>query len=812
MSTHLQQRACPRSSAVPLTTRATEALQLGKFKDAVQLFKQLLRQDSRPEWRDGLNDAYAGRARALAAKGMFEEAEIVLGNTLASDGTVREPLLYVQCLIRRGQQQKAAEHAIKYIGTGKISAAEASQLADLTAALCLAAPLRLESPADPESERSKWVEQAIAARQALSAWTEGKPQEQIESLLRQLGLRSAFKPLRVIIKALSTASYDPGRARQLLETVPSQSAFASFRFAVEAALPTQAECLSKWGQASKAQQLFVSQVNGWSEVASQCLAQLVKADRSGPGSLFSFLLKQTGRLASDELKAACFNLLPRIPDRLPQFEKIFGPLSALDKHRVLALAAEERTDWQNAERHWLAAAASLDPKRAESKLAAGVIYRHLARLARENQELEDSLFLHYLEKSLDVDPDHLPTVLDLLDVYRANHQAQNWARLADAAVRRFPKEGAVLLQAIDAALERQAYKKAAGFARKLLVLDPINQPARQRMIGLQISVARRQVRAKRPELAWNALAEAAEWERPDAPSFLLRINRGLLAARLDRGPEAEVQLRQGVQLAGGGVAGWFQAALENVLMGANETCAALLRQELVWAREAAPTKEAILTVAAASCSATGDSKQAIAELIFHIRGWLLKGSAIAWSAAEFHAIAQAFQHAGAFDLLAEYAKLASQRQPEDPTSRFYQVVARTRNDSGKLCVQESKELLDLAAKAAGRDDFHAAHRIWRFIDQSSGAPPRGGTQRIASSLLDFDVDDDLEQLLALSLQDTPPEMVRDLVASLGEGRAIKSLVNRLRKSLLGPIVPDDLIHDLAKVMVESAMPSRRPRP
>ena len=60
-----------------------------------------------------LAEAYAERARTLAAKGMFEEAEIALSKAAGPDGTIRDPLLYVQCLVKRGQVHKAAELAVK---------------------------------------------------------------------------------------------------------------------------------------------------------------------------------------------------------------------------------------------------------------------------------------------------------------------------------------------------------------------------------------------------------------------------------------------------------------------------------------------------------------------------------------------------------------------------------------------------------------------------------------------------------------------------------------------------------------------------
>src|ERR1700740_2582876 len=116
MSHLLRQGSLQEASVPPRAVKATEALRLGDFKQAIELFKRLVKQDARPEWRDALAEAYAGRAQMLAAKGLFEEAETALSKAAAPDGTVRDPLLYVQCLIKRGQVHKAAELAVKNIG------------------------------------------------------------------------------------------------------------------------------------------------------------------------------------------------------------------------------------------------------------------------------------------------------------------------------------------------------------------------------------------------------------------------------------------------------------------------------------------------------------------------------------------------------------------------------------------------------------------------------------------------------------------------------------------------------------------------
>ena len=793
-------------------------MRAGDFKQAIDLFKRLLKQDARTEWRDALAEAYAGRARTLAAKGMFEEAEIALSKAAAADGAVQDPLLYVQCLVKRGQVQKAAELAVKYVVNDKVPAATAPQLAELAAALWLVAPVPLAPPANQQSEGGKWVEHAAAAQQSLAAWIEGKPPQEIDLLLSRIPLRSAFRGLRLSLKSLLTAPSDPARARQLLDGIPPESVFAAFRFAIEAALPGESgEPVARPRPSSRAQQVFAAEVKSLPSSAAQSLAQLVKAELRGPGALLSFLAGQTGTFPADEVRSACLNLLPQAPDRLQQFERTFGPLSEFNKNRVLALAAEAGSDWGRAEQRWRLAAQNVEHAAdTEARLSAGVIYRHLARLTQDNPEMEGegtSEFpsIEYLERSLQADADYLPAILQLIGLYRTNKQDKDWHRLAEEAAQRFPNESAILLQALDSAIARKAYKKAVGFASRLLTLDPINQAVRQQMIELHISHARKQTRSKRADLAWKELASAAEWERPGTLNFLLYINQGLVGRELGREPDAEARLRQGVELAGGGVAGWFRASLEHALMNAGETNAALLRQELVRARQAeAPTKERILSiVSAVSGDEAREGKKAVAGLIFGIRDWLLKGSNLAWFAAEFQPIAEMFKRADAYDLMGDYATSASRREPDDAIWRYYQVVARVKGDCGRLSFSDTEELIEIAEDASHRHDFHMASRIQRFVEGSGpeSAPRRGSRWISEVDLTGFDDEDEgddaLSDLLAMSLENAPPDMVKRMIAKLGQRGAVTALVDRIRTSPLGAVLPEKALRELAKGIVDS---------
>ena len=431
------------ASADKLAAEAAEALGLSRFKEAIELYKRLLKFEDRPQWRDGLATAYVGRAKALAAKGMFKEAEIVIGNAVALGGVVEEPLFLIDCLVRQGEIDKALAQALKHVGAETVDPSEGRLLAEFAAALFLARPVALAAGAGDSPARAEWIGAANAARAALAALTAQKPADEIEPLLSNIPARSPFGPVRLIVKGLLTEN--AAKARRLFDGVPPTSAFGPLRLAVEAALPGEpAEVVGRLSGASAAQRACAVDWLGGSAAGPSTLAHLLEAERAGPGALFSFLSKPGATLPAADVRNACFNLLPQVPDRIVPFEKAFGKLSEAEKARVLALAAEAKADWRRAETQWRAAAEPLakDGSR-EGLLSAGVIYRHLTALAAQQGAIAgdatfDDPVVFYLRKSVDCDPDHFPAVLQLIKLYREDGDDKEWHALADEAAQRFP--------------------------------------------------------------------------------------------------------------------------------------------------------------------------------------------------------------------------------------------------------------------------------------------------------------------------------------------------------------------------------------
>ena len=800
-------RQAPGHTAPPavLAEQGLDALRRERFKEAVELFKQAIRVEPRPDWKDSLADAYQGRACGLARKGMFKEAAMVLENTMQAEGTVRDPSLYVSCLIRDSQQQKAAAYLLNH-------PPEEETLAALAAALLLSVPRLPDLATAATPEQRRWHTTAMASRTALAAWCNGVPASEIDHQLNVISLRSAFRPVRLLLKTLITPMDDADRTRRVLETIPPGSPFFSLREAIAAVLLRDSALdADTWHRLTPAQQTFVAETTGLTAAALQFLTRLGEAERGGSGALFNFLLKQND-LPRAVVRNACLNLLPQIPDRVSQFERAFGALSVADHQRIQALAAESRGNWTAAGRFWAATAAAIAHAGTDraSGLARGVIYRHLADLAAKHGDIDagapfNDPIVVYLQQACAADPEHLPSHLQLIHHYREEPSSKDWHQLVEGTVKRFPNDARVLQQALNSALARKAYKQASGFARRLLQINAINPGVRRQMIELQIAYARKQMRAKRPDLALKALKEAAAWERSDAPSAPLRIAQALVEGQTDRADQAEIKLREAVALAGGGVAGWFRARLEADLMKIGGHVG-WVHQALVHARETPPTPEAIMAVVSVLAQPeAGESKKSVASLLLGMRSWLQQGAVMDWKPAEFQATAETLARFGEYTLLRDYAQAAGRRDPGNAAWRFHDIVGRAQGNPDRLSMAEADDLASLAEAAAKRKDFHMATRIGRFLE-GEGSRRRRGRWGPADDDDDLD-DDDMLALFSALLSEMPKAAganLRQRVLEIGREKAIAELAGQLQASV-GLELPLNMLRELCAAMVAQAM-------
>jgi len=795
-----------------LADQARACLHQRRFKEATELYKQLIRQDPRPEWNERLADAYAGRASDLAAKGMYKEAAIVLENTVAPGRTIREPLLYISCLIHQGQFERARRAALQSLG--RVPAADAERLGECAAVLALAAA----NPEPTSAAGEIWAAQCNAAHTALYAWVNGSPSEELYGLLGRIPLRSSFGPLRLILKALITPSSNAEKARALLAMVSADSTFAGLCAAARAALADSRELLERCARLRPMQQQFVCEIRGLPQGSAALLHQLLEAEGRGPSSLFSFLLRRPLPFPEADIRAACLNLLPAVPDRLHEFQKRFGALAALDHHRILALAAEANGDWEAVPRYWqLAIGALAKEGTPDARLGQAVMYHHLAGLARRHPDFwddehipaEEDPVAAYLERSVAADPQFLPATLQLLERYRTEGDLRNWQGAAQSAVERFPTNAAVLVQAVDAAVARNAYKQAVVFARRVLQVDPINQPVRQRMIELQLAYARRQMRSGRADLAGRALDEAAEWERPDKPSTALRIGRALVRAAAEPGADLREVLYTAVQEAGGSAAAWFNLMIEASLMGVPENRLQPVQADLAAAQRSEPDRATVLAVVSLlGQKEIRDTRKKLAPVLRQIRSFLSKGRQITWTTAEFQTIAELLTDLREFAVLLNYARSALHRS-YDKVAHFYQIVARTGGNNNRLGSTDEARLYDMLEDAAIRQNFSLFNRMKRFLfganaGKSMGKIARGG--KMHDAIDDGDMVELLESI-AGAMPKRPAKQMRSLVNEVGRDVAIDVLAAEISGSPMGGVLSEEQVRQLSGAIIANAMQS-----
>ncbi|HSH49219.1 MAG TPA: hypothetical protein VK991_11600 [Halomonas sp.] len=125
----------------------------------------------------------------------------------------------------------------------------------------------------------------------------------------------------------------------------------------------------------------------------------------------------------------------------------------------------------------------------------------------------DRAVAELVERSLDYDPDDPEAYLRLIAYYLGGKELKEARRHLEPALARWPDNIRVLTAALDTAVASGAFKKAAGFARRILAIDPINATARERLVKAHLAHARKQIRNARPDLARRELEKAAVWDR-----------------------------------------------------------------------------------------------------------------------------------------------------------------------------------------------------------------------------------------------------------------------------------------------------------
>jgi len=587
-------------------------------------------------------------------------------------------------------------------------------------------------------------------RDALRSYYQGDDNA-CEEILKQIPFRSPYRDFRPILKALLIIHSDPNGANQLLEKVPTNSPYAHFAKLIQIACQHRESRLESLGkQGSQAQALIIG-LMGWDKAQLKVISALqMAAKQNNHQALMEVVINNRQFLGDSYSRQFCLALLPSYPVGLKFFENIFGALSVFEKNRLIALSYEQHGQLSAAQKHWRFCVNHLKEhaEKENNALKAALILRHLVEIADKQGDIfDDENVPNDLAESIRLDPDDKASYLKLIQWYKHQNEQKNYNQWVDTAVKHFPKESDVLLIAMEAATGKKAFKKAVGFAKNLLKVDPINVKARQIARFSHISHARKLIKAGKYTLARKELEQAGQFEKHR--SGIIQINQGLLELQAEelvkptlrtrksratttKGEEpgkkvesskSKVQntkkpielIQEGMELAGGGILGQFRLIIESKSQNFKPTQILSLLPEQN--NNFQSTRHEVLELLNLINIYSEEDITFLDEAVKLITDPLSKAAKLDFSQPEMLSICQCFKKVENHELLTQFAEQALKQWPKSPALVFYQIYGKAKGDIWTMPMPEMERLKQAADKAEQENDKRTFMMIMEFLNQ-----------------------------------------------------------------------------------------------
>lgn len=711
-----------------LIARGQTSLTAHDYKDAIEVYKLLLKREPQPEagWGASLAAAYLERAKQLAEKAMYREAAVLWENIPASCGQAPQPDLYIGWLLRAGQHVKAMNAYARHV----TALSNIGELENLLAVLALAGQKEILQALPPKTPLRQ---QLSAIQAALCAYGQGEAETAVREHLQSIPMRSPYRDLRQILAALLKLETDPAGAPSLVDRIPPTSPYHPLAEVVRAC--AAGEPIPALRALDPAQRELAGGLIGLDPRQLKLFREWSRlGEKSDEKAMFDFIVANLAAFDREQARRACLALLPAHTPGQSVYAKLFGPLPSFESRRFHALRAEREHDIDSALRHWRACADALsknadDP---DNALMAALVLRHMARLAEEDEDViwgAPPKTVGYLEESLRLDPDDRDSYLQLAELHQKGGNDKQYQQWVERAAKQFPDDPQVLLAAVETATARKAYKKAAGFAARVLELDPINSKARNILINSHLAHARKQILAGKYALAEKELDSATRLERDNARSGVIELNRGLLARQQGQRERTKYWLQESARLAGNPLLAWLRLAVET---------SRLKLDPILFQRELGIGDPGKLTLDRADLRALirivnayrDEGVKDLGAVLEDLEKPLKRALKQLTDEDDLLSICECLHQTPHHELLEHAASQALDRHPNRPLFVYYQIFGRAEGDIEQVKERDYDRLEDALEQATAAKDQRAKARIDRFIHQGPlGLPfskPGGG--------------------------------------------------------------------------------------
>ncbi|MBF0213845.1 MAG: hypothetical protein HQM00_09835 [Magnetococcales bacterium] len=652
------------------------------------------------------NESLLDRARELADKGMFKEALLLWERAMRQGiGASFHPATPLVWMINARQYTKGIRH---FMSHEPVLRYDHPALWSLTRELFAVAALTLDTDTRqlPPWNLPPW-NQAQTLLQAMQAWERGE-EMMVQTILVAIDRDSPFLAGRRILESLMMPAHAPERILALLGEIPDASPFAPLAALARTRAMTPTERIP-W--------LLDLPLDDRATAARLCGAHdkwiklLLKLERGlSAGRLVTLLLAHAESLPRLQTRALCLNLLPECLEERAPFEKRFGPLEEFERERLFALHHERQRSHAKAIGYWKKCALLLEnsPPGEERSLRIALLHRRMALLEQREPHPSTPQILQYLEKSLEYDPDHKPTWLELLQIRsRLGRERHLFHRLADQAARRFPDDEGILALVMAAAMEKGSFKKASGVARRIHTLNPGHDDILATRVSAHLQHARKRILEGEFAVARRELVKAERLRADDGtqPVGLLAAMLEFLAGDPERGEEI---LEAGRQQATQKTVHAVKAFLEASALRVPALILDSFRRDLIRCDALPPDRDELVTLAGILTRHFPAHPNATTEAATLLSGHLRSGARLGFDPEETRLICEALTLTQRHGLLALYGRLGEKRWPGEPVFTYYRARGQCENQPWRLMDDDFQALMRAKEELQEKDPAAAA--------------------------------------------------------------------------------------------------------
>ncbi|MCK5831334.1 MAG: hypothetical protein KAH20_13650 [Methylococcales bacterium] len=779
-----------------LEQQALAKIKSGQYKDAIGLYKQLIKDTDNEPLRMKVSEAIE-KTKAFNLFDKYNElffSDREKQKPLNNEKVETEPSFFKDQLIEiiQSDNDDQLPTLLSQLSTLYLDK-QHSRLATVLGLLMLT---KYSGDQHYLSQDSIFFQHLNIVQIALKAYQDNN-QEKLSEALRSIPFRSAFKDFRVVVSAVLVEETSVEKRLSLLCSIPDKSPYFLLAQLLLVYNKDGAELVNDLFSFNYSQQILIEQIKDFNEHQLEFIAHLLRQyDDLSEKNKFSMAIQYKTLFGFELAEHYCQTRLVNYPAGHKDYIKYFGEINEFEELRIKALSCEQDDNLYDAEYYWRQCIDQLLKREEEGGgLKVALIYRRIA-----DQQQEVAVLIDYLAKSLQYDPDDKDTYLKVLDDY-ANKEQEIYQRWLNQALDRFPQDVDFLILAMRVANNQNDTTQVNKYAQRLLQIEPQNSEAKQTLFVVHLSQVKKLITEKKYVLAEQQFVDIEELNLAVsymAQSQLIRDYLIFIQSNLSTGQEDIIKTLK--LLYSDPINMQFKASMEALVLGLLETDITIpIDQYSLSSEELSQLIEQI-----ESYTNEGSYQKFLHKALDQIKPILLKSLQQIKDEKLWLNLSQQINLIHHYDLLNGFATLALEKWPQ-PIWVYYQVQSETKNQAEHCSYINLRRLQQYLELAREENDHRSIVLIDDFLKQYKLAHPGKMTRFFQNLFTDQhqqSSDDPMEQLFG-DLSDEILIQLQEPVERLSKQTSLEQIAQLLNHDdndiLLAMMQEPDLFNALIVV-------------